>query len=320
MVRRHSGVLLAVASLTLVATFAATPASASEIITRNARNISLKVDGKGHAVISYTRGAKRYHPVVWGAVNGRVPQKDRKQVMFRKDYSGGYMRLGYPLWKTIKNRCRPYDGPKLSRFVVGCKAPDGSYWALQRWQRRLPNLGYKPWTKAQKVRELHVSHWTGALAKLELHADWAYSTNFHHIFGRMTYRGVGVYGFGATRTGSPTDDYGRNVYLDTWNSRYSDGWRRENAFLTHRRAGNFCYLFFARKSYYDSSTRPSGNGKSYRLTAIGPGVTPDVTARTRGLPNFDENNPDQVDLEARMDVLNRQLAVDDTSNTPCVNN
>ena len=36
-----------------------------------------------------------------------------------------------------------------------CKAPDGSYWALQSWQRMLPNLGYAPWKKLQRARELH---------------------------------------------------------------------------------------------------------------------------------------------------------------------
>ena len=69
--------------------------------------------------------------------------------------------------------------------------------------------------------------------------DWVYSKHFHHLFGRYTYLGQPVYGFDATRTGSPTDTFGRNVYLDTYNSAYGPDWRRENSFLAHRPNGSF---------------------------------------------------------------------------------
>jgi hypothetical protein len=139
----------------------------------------------------------------------------------------------------------------------------------------------------------------------------------------MTYRGVPVYGFGATSAGNPTDGYGRNLYLDTLDApNYDDGWKRENSFLTHRSAGNFCYGFYARKTYYPdkfgNQTRPPGNGAKYRLTVIGPGVSPDVMALVNGLPNFDESDPDMVAYEDQMNRLNRQLAENDRSTTPCV--
>ncbi|HEY7196310.1 MAG TPA: hypothetical protein VH306_03925 [Gaiellaceae bacterium] len=321
MERPHRRVLFALLSVLILSCALAGTASASEIVARNALKIAIKVDGKGHAVVYYKIGGKPYHPVFWGAKNAYTPHANLKQISFKRDYSGGFQRLHTPLWKNIKNKCRRYDGPALPWYVAGCKAPDGSYWTLQRWQRMLPNLGYKPWKAAQKVQELHLAHWTrGNIAHLDLYADWAYSSHFHHLFGRMTYRGVPVYGFGATHTGNPTDDYGRNVYVDTYNSRYAAGWRRENSFLTHRNAGNFCYLFFSRKSYYDSSTRPAGNGQRYRATVIGPGVTPDVRTYVNGLADFDENDPDQVDYENQMDALNRELARNDVSNTPCTNN
>jgi hypothetical protein len=72
-------------------------------------------------------------------------------------------------------------------------------------------------------------------------------------------------------SGSPLDTYGRNIYVDTLDSLYGPGWRRENGFLTHRPNGRFCYGF------YPHGSRPPGRGTHYRATVIGPGVTPDVT-------------------------------------------
>jgi hypothetical protein len=104
--------------------------------------------------------------------------------------------------------------------------------------------------------------------RLDIHFGWAYS-RFHQIYGRLTYRGLPVYGFRSTPGGVPLDDYGRNVYLDTLGSAYGTGWRRENSFLTHRPTGGFCYGFYPRSGR-------EGRGKRYRATVIGPGVTPDA--------------------------------------------
>ena len=79
-----------------------------------------------------------------------------------------------------------------------------------------------------------------------------------------------MHGFRSTDTGNPLDDYGRNVYLDTFDSAYGMGWRRENSFLTHRGSGAFCYALGPH------GDRPAGKGERYRATVIGPGVTPDV--------------------------------------------
>src|SRR2546428_6732163 len=88
-------------------------------------------------------------------------------------YSGGR-------WegRHLKNTGRPDGGPELAWFVTACKAKDGSYWALQAWQRMLPNVGYIPWTHDQKVWELHISHWTGETAQLSAYTDWVYGGGF----------------------------------------------------------------------------------------------------------------------------------------------
>ena len=99
----------------------------------------------------------------------------------------------------------------------------------------------------------------------------------------------------------------RNVYLDTFNSAYGAGWKRENSFLAHKPRGNFCYGFFPRKSYYDRSRRPAAHGKRYRATAIGPGVSPDPFWEADGLGDYDPAH------EAEMNALGDSIAGPDRS-------
>ena len=312
--RRRLTTLAALATLVACLGLPGT-ASASEKLTDNAANIQLQVDGKGHAVVSYSRAGRRWHAVVWGAMNARQPSKSVPQVSFRVDYSGGFKKLGYPLWKTIKNRCKPYDGPQLPWFIKACKAPDGSYWALQQFKRLLPNLGIDPWLPRHRARELHISHWTGDIAQLDVYADWVMSFRYHELFGRLTYKGKPVYGFKSTSYGAPLDGYGRLIYLDTYNSRLGAGWKRENSFLARRTGtqGHFCYHFLQRERYagYPAGPpRPPGNGERYRLTAGGPGVTPLVMTTVDGLPDYDVD-PDADRIEAAMNPLKTVVVGDD---------
>jgi len=303
------------ALVALAALVGAPSALATEKVTDNASNVVLKVDNAGHAVVYFTRAGRRQHPVVWGAINARDPNRSVPQVSFRVDYSGGYMRLGRPLWKTIRNRCRPYDGPALPWLVTACKAPDGSYWALQQFRRLLPNLGLAPWRRNQFARELHISHWSGDIARLDVWADWVMSFRYHELFGRLTYRGRPVHGFRATRTGVPLDSYGRLIYLDTYNSRLGPGWRRENSFLARQPDGHFCYHFVQRSrypGYPPGPRRPPANSERYRITAGGPGVTPFVMTNVAGLPDFDASNPDHIRLEQAMDPLKASIVGGDT--------
>jgi hypothetical protein len=266
----------------VAAAFLAVPAaaSASEIIDRNASNISLQVAKNGQALVSYNARGKRWNVLAWGAVNAIHPTPLRPQVKFRLDYSGGYGTYKRDLWKTFQNACRPYDGPELEWFLMGCKAADGSYWALQAWQRMLPNYGLQA-TPKQAVWELRLSHWTGALPELTVNLNWAYR-KFHHIFGSFMYRGKPVHGFQSTPAGVPLDTFGRNLYLDTFNSAYGAGWKRENSFLMHKNTGKFCYGF------YPHGSRPEGRGERYRATIIGPGVTPDIFWSNDALGVYDQ--------------------------------
>jgi hypothetical protein len=278
-VREDKNVRIYVAAAILVALCVqAARAGASTIIDRDARAVTLKVDGAGFAVVGYRVGGKVRHVLAWGALND--------QTRFKLDYAGGSGAFHKPVWKTI-TECLPYDGPGLAWLVKACKASDGTYWALQSWQRLLPNQGYKAFTALQASRELHLSHWRGSLPQLDIYLDWAFGGKYHHLFGRYQYNGKPVHGYKSTSTGVPLDPYGRNVYLDVFGSTYGNAWVRENSFLAHRPAGTFCYGFYPRASYYDKTTRPAGHGVRYRATAIGPGVAPDPSWEHEGLTAYD---------------------------------
>jgi hypothetical protein len=305
--------------LTLVAVLVfAASAQASQLLDRNATNIRLKVSRDGKAMVSYRAHGRSWDVLAWGAINAHHPNKVRKQVQFKLDRAGGWGTFGKKL--RFRNACRPYDGPALVHLVVACKAPDGSYWAVQRWQRALPNLGFLPWLPEQRAWAVHLSHWRGPLAVLEGWTDWAWSGRYHSIFGRLTYLGRPVFGYKTNQYGARLDKYGRLVYLDTFGSTHGPGWRRENSFVTHNPTGVFCYNFRARNPLvggyvhpagYNKGMRGPGNGQAYRMTVEGPGVTPDVKWEGKGLPAFNAGNPTLVAHEDSMnsilDGLNDQL-------------
>jgi hypothetical protein len=270
---------LAVLTCVLVAALAPATASASALIDRDATGVELAVNGAGQALLTYRAAGRSRRVLAWGATNAIAPTTARRQVEFRLDYAGGRGAFKRNVSQGFKNACAPYDGPALGWLVLGCKAPDGSYWAVQSWQRMLPNYGGIAGPR-HAVWELRLSHWTGELPVLEIKLDWAYR-RFHHLYGRFTYLGRPVYGFHATPTGAPLDAFGRNVYVDTLDSSYGSGWRRENSFLTHRGSGVFCYGFYAH------GDRPAGAGTQYRATIIGPGVTPDVTWQSTAPGSYD---------------------------------
>ena len=283
-------------------------ADASQVIsTSTAAGVKLAVNAKGEALLTYTTGGKTVHVLAWGAVNAVPPERGGKQVAFQLDYSGGFDKyynedpavqklrakynrikntpgyLASPVvrelqrasefarnyWKDgFGGSCAAYDGPELAWLVTACKAPDGSYWAVQSWQRLLPDYGVQP-SATQSAWEVHLAHWTGELPVLKIDTDWAWH-RWDHLYGTYTYQGKPVYGFKATSTGAPLDTFGRNLYVDTFDSQYGAGWIRENSFLTHTGTGVFCY------SFNPHGAHPAGNGTKYRATILGPGVTPDV--------------------------------------------
>jgi hypothetical protein len=274
-------------------------ALASQLVDRNATGVKLEANTNGKALLIYRAHGRARHVLVWGAMNALYPSTSEPQVKFKLDYSGG------PNWQGFPNMCRAYDGPALPDVVAACKLPDGSYWAAQQWAQPLPDLGFVPWTATQRSTWLEVSHWAGPIPKLAAYTDWVWSGRFQEVFGVYTYAGKPVHGFGTSRYGVPSDSYGRLIFLDTFNSRYGRGWRRENSFVPHNPTGAFCYGFYKfdptkggyRHPAGDTAPRGPGLGLRYRLTAVGPGVEPNVATQIGGLHPFDPKSPSDVGYE-----------------------
>jgi hypothetical protein len=263
---------LAAAAALLAASVVPGLAEASEIVGRNAHGVRLGISRSGGVALVTFRAEGRLHRIrASGAINARSPSQSRRQVSFRLDFSGG---------RPFRRSCGRYDGPRLEHLVTACKARDGSYWALQQWPR-LVRMGQRSETG---VRELRLSHWRGPIAQLTVKLDWALR-RFDNVYGQFTYLGQPVHGFRSTHQGVPLDTYGRNVYLDTFNSSYGNGWRRANGFLARNPTGGFCYTLY------------KGQGTAYRASVIGPGVTPDVFWSSSAPGPYDQARDLQANAE-----------------------
>jgi hypothetical protein len=250
-------------------------AESSVLIARSAHGVSLSVTPGGKALIRYDNGGRQY-VVAWGALNARPHPKcgslqgalcgpRQVEMQHRRIFAAGA--AGNRIIRG-RNRCLHYDGPKLAWAVAVCKAPDGSYWALQSWVRIARNHG----AIAGGVKELRLSHWSGSVEKVVVKQTWQKA--HHHygerLYGQITYHGQPVYGLRWNHIGVPMDGYGRVMYFDTQGSKYGEGWHRLDGFLSKPNSGQYCYNIGLFGPHSD------GAGQLYRVTAMGTGVTPDV--------------------------------------------
>ena len=287
---------LLVSAVLLAALIVAGSANAAQLIDRNATNVRLSTNTKGEALLTYQKGGVTRHVLIWGAINAAPPVQGQHQVKFSLDYSGGYGKYHKVYWKVFKGTCGKYDGPSIPNMVAACKSFDGSYWAAQEWPQPLPDLGFTPWRPDLSAKWLEVSHWSGPLPTLEVHMGWVYS-GYQQIFGRYLYAGQPIFGFGTTSVGAPTDTFGRLIYLDTHDSVYGPGWRRENSFVSHNPSGAFCYGFYSfdptRGGYQhppgQTAKRGPGIGDEYRLTASGTGVMPNISVTIPSIGAYDSS-------------------------------
>jgi hypothetical protein len=245
----------------LAACVAPAGANASQLVDRNLTSASLAVNNHGVALVTYrVHGSSTTHHVLfWGGVNWTLH--------LQYDRSGGWA-SHVASWKSFQNRCRPYTGPTLSGAIAACDAPDGSYWALQSWQRLK-----RDWGGRSAAVETNVSHWTGSLPVLWMKFDWGWHGRFVAVYGQYTFHGRAVRLGAHTATGRVLDGKGRNVAIDAWNSDFGPGWARVNMILAHNPNGQFCYDFSPKGHGPYSGRSYSGQ---YRLSAQGPGVGPDL--------------------------------------------
>ena len=181
--------------------------------------LSLKVNAKGEALVTYRRrDGKVRHVLVWGALNA-VPPSDQsvRQVRFSYDYAGGwgkYRKASY--WKTFRNACTPYDGPPLVYFVLRVQGAGRHLLGDSALAARTPAPRLRAVVAIADVRTSCTSP-TGRASSRS-----SRSTPTGRTAGSG--RGCSVASpTSATRSsasarpaqGNPFDRYGRNVYIDT---------------------------------------------------------------------------------------------------------
>jgi hypothetical protein len=242
----------------------------AQIVDRNVAAPVLRVNGDNVALVTYSAHGAPHHVLYWGAVNW-APR-------FERDYSGGW-KSKMADYKRFTNACRPYTGPRLILMIAACDAPDGSHWALQQWSRLWADYGGD-----HGAAELYVAHWRGAVAEIAVSTDYSYNGRFEHLWGNFLFHGRPVFGRHQTLQGVPTDDQGRNIYID---SLADSAWHRVNSFLTHPRTAGFCYSFVTHGPAASRAWNGRGTGDAYRATAIGPGVTPLVRTHFSPPPPFE---------------------------------
>jgi hypothetical protein len=295
----------------------------SVLLARNATNVQIRVVRDNHvlkSVISFKANGEKRTILAWGALNARAHPKCGKLFGPRcgpAQVEMSHMRLS-PTGHYAKhinglaNLCHGYDGPSLKYWVTGCKGPDGTYWGLQSWIRLGPVC-----TRADKgTPELRLSHWSGAFPKLQIWLDWTTPhphvtdpIHYTHLFGQYTYKGAPVYGLNWTPAGVPTDGYGRVIYIESRNTlchgkaKSRTGivggvWDNDESGLSKPIHGEFCHDYSPPGTKHFLST-----GDMYRATAMGPGVTPDVSWGP--VPALDVFDPL---YEAQMNALQRKLS------------
>src|SRR5471032_1288608 len=305
------------AACLFAALVAAAPAAASTIVGRNASAIGLQVNGNGEALVSFREHGTLAHVLAWGAVNAIAPTSARAQANFKLDYSGGY-KIHYtanPAVKAAIGRLRSLQA-QMARATAARNNP--LRYALAPKIAAAYRTISKLRTAATTFQNL-CRPYTGPPPVLDVQLDWVNTQKARHIFGRLTYLGLPVYGFGSTADGNPTDTFGRNIYLDVFNARgYGTGWKRENSFLAHNPGGNFCYGFYPHKAYFGypgygnpAGDRPAGNGELYRATVIGPGVLPDISWQGKDIGSFNIDDPAEIAYEDLMNKLGAQYAAAD---------
>jgi hypothetical protein len=191
---------------TIAFAFVVPQAQASQLVGVNATDVQLSVNRAGTALVVFRSGGLMHRVVAHGAVNALPPTRTREQVSFAFRSTSS---------AAVANACTPAS-PPLHWLVVACRAPDGSFWALQSWQRGLPNYG-APASAAQAARELRLSHWTGDVPRLTIHFGWTYH-RYQQLYGVYRFDGHSVFGFQSSPSGAPQDTFGRGISVDTFDS------------------------------------------------------------------------------------------------------
>ena len=178
----------------------------------------------------------------------------------------------------VRRPLRAVRRPEARRgSSTACKAPDGTYWALQRWQRLLPMRGIRAVpARAGRVRAASLAL-VGPLPVLEVSPNWTYGGSWQGLFGRLTYLGQPGLRVPHAVGAATAMPYARFFYVDTFNSAFGPGWKHDAGKVAHSRNGAFCYSFVPQwtpAGYPAHELRPPGKRQASSRHGDGPGRHP----------------------------------------------
>ena len=79
-------------SLAAAAVFVSTAGASQVISTSTVTGLTMQLNAKGEALLTYKSNGRHVHVLAWGAENAVPTTEDAKQVAFQLDYSGGYQK------------------------------------------------------------------------------------------------------------------------------------------------------------------------------------------------------------------------------------
>ena len=193
---------------------------------------------------------------------------------FSYDYSGGLKKHGRQTWKTFRERCRPYDGPKLvwlvdrvqgaRRLLLGAAAVAAP--AADARRRAVPPRAGG--VRAARLALVGPAARARGLAELDVRRPLAGALRPAHLPRASRSTGSGRRpraGATLTRASSTSTRF---------NSVFGSGWRHDAGKVAHSRNGAFCYSFVPQLTppgYPVREVRPPGNGERHRVTRDGAG-------------------------------------------------
>ena len=251
--------------------------------------LSLAVNGRGEALaqLPRRRTVRDRDVLVWGAMNAHAPDTRRPQVRFELRLRGGWRtygsagtrgRSGTRCRAVRRSRARPprrrLQGAR--RLLLGAAALAAA----------APMRGFDPFRPRHVGRRAARLALVGPAARARGLAELDYGGRLQGLFGRLILpRRARARLPDTVRDEEPTA-YARYVYIDTFNSVYGRGWRRDTG-DRHASAQRGLLLQLRRRrrrrpAIRRREPRGPGNGERHRVTVDGPGRDADRAVGGRG--------------------------------------
>ena len=256
---------------------------------RGARS-TLAVNRKGEALVSYVRsdGQPRHVARLGGRQRQPAVDPDGAAGALPFDYAGGWGKYRNPrYWQAFRDACVPYDGPPLRTSSPRARRPTA------RTGRCSPGGGGCRCSASHRGSpSTRGASSTSRTGRASCRSSRSSPTGRTAAAGRVSSGASPTSAHRCTVSprpakGNPKERYGRNVYIDTLDSVYGPGWKRESGILTHRPTGTFCHSFVPQKphpGYPSKAMRPAAPGKALPRHGDGPGRDP---GRPLGGPGAD---------------------------------